>query len=122
MIVHCRQANSLLDRCGHVNRAVSKRFHDPLPLKKSKFPLRKTSRSKFLDVKLARLAVRIRELKENKHSTAAELGDGVLYLINKLVQSCRYTAGKLEGESESCHFFSLFQWFISSTSFSSFRS
>ena len=77
----------------------------PCHFQKSKFSLRKTSRSRFLAVKLARLAVRILELKENKRSTAAELGNGVLCLINKLVQSCRYTAGKLQGESESCSFF-----------------
>ena len=42
--------------------------------KKPKYPFRKTSRSKFLDVKLARFAVRLAAPMENNRSTATKLG------------------------------------------------
>ena len=51
-------------------------------LKKPKLPFRKTCCGKFLDVKLARFALRITALMENNRSTATEFGKGVL--------SCHY--------------------------------
>ena len=88
--------------------------------KRSKLPFKKTSRWKFFDVRQARFAVKIAALIEKSRSTAAELGNGLLYLINRSTHICRCNAGKLVGESESFHFFSLFQRFISSINFSSF--
>ena len=73
--------------------------------RKPTFPLKNTSLSKFLDVKQARLAVRIPELSENKRSTAVELGKGVLYFMKVFTQTSRFSAGKLEGEGKFCHFF-----------------
>ena len=49
--------------------------------KKFRFPFRKTSRWKFLDVKLAQLAVRMAAPMENNRTTTEELGKWVLYFI-----------------------------------------
>ena len=68
----------------------------PCHFKKPKFPFRKTSLWKFLDVKLARFAVRIAlaATMENNGCTVAELGKGVLYFINTSTQLCRYIKRK----------------------------
>ena len=48
------------------------------------------SRWKFLDVKLARVTVRITALMENNCSTAAERGKGGVVLNNTFPQICQY--------------------------------
>ena len=58
--------------------------------KKSKFPFTKTSRWKFLDLKLTHFAVRIAAPLENNRSTAEELGERVLYFKNTSTQICQY--------------------------------
>ena len=61
----------------------SKSFYaTPSHFIKPKFSFKKASRGKFLDVMLARFAVRIAALMENICSKAAELGLGVLYFMN----------------------------------------
>ena len=59
----------------------------PCHFKKLEFPFGKTSRWKFLDVELARFAVRIATPIENNRFTAAELGKGVFYFINTSTQT-----------------------------------
>ena len=50
----------------------------PCHFKKLKRPFRKTSRGKFLDLKLARFAVRIAAFMENNRSIVEEFGKGML--------------------------------------------
>ena len=56
--------------------------------KKSKFSFTKTSRWKFLDLKLTHFAVRIAAPLGNNRSTPEELGERVLYFRNTSTQIC----------------------------------
>ena len=58
--------------------------------KKCKFPFRKTSCWKFVNIKLTHFAVRRAAPMENNRSTTEELGKGVLYFMNTSTQICRY--------------------------------
>ena len=67
-----------LDDVGLLGMSSKSSCGTPCHFKKPKFSLRKTSRWKFLDVKLARIAVRIAAPMENNRSAAAGLGKEVL--------------------------------------------
>ena len=72
---------------GHVFKVV---LCNPLAFQKLLVSLQKTSRCKFLDVKLARFIVRIAASMESNRSVAAGLGKRVLYFTNAFTQLCRY--------------------------------
>ncbi|KAG0712506.1 hypothetical protein GWK47_018330 [Chionoecetes opilio] len=73
------------------------------PLRRFMLPLRNTSFSKFLAVRLHRFGLMTSEPILNSRSTAAEEGTGVLYLMNRSTQICLCSMGnmwKQEGKYE----------------------
>ncbi|KAG0724720.1 hypothetical protein GWK47_040028 [Chionoecetes opilio] len=86
------------------------------PLRRFMLPLRNTSFSKFLAVRLDRFGLMTSEPMLNSRSTAAEEGTGVLYLMNRSTQICLCSMGNMSGDRgtlswtsswvQECKFFS----------------
>ncbi|KAG0727610.1 hypothetical protein GWK47_003975 [Chionoecetes opilio] len=86
------------------------------PLRRFMLPLRKTSFSKFLAVRLDRFGLMTSEGMLNSRSTAAEEGTGVLYLMNRSTQIYLCSMGNMSGDRgtlswtsswvQECKFFS----------------
>ncbi|KAG0722685.1 hypothetical protein GWK47_044049 [Chionoecetes opilio] len=86
------------------------------PLRRFMLPLRNTSFSKFLAVRLDHFGLMTSEPMLNSRSTGAEEGTGVLYLMNRSTQICLCSMGKMSGDRgtlswtsnwvQECKFFS----------------